>query len=132
MSNEPIKEEMPLGKLPLDAWHREKGGRMVPFAGYEMPIQYDGIVAEHEWTRSSASLFDVSHMGQLTVHSPEDHPELAARELARLGRAAETGSRVAQLVDVLRLGLDRGAYALNVGLGRRALEACEAVRQAPK
>lgn len=84
MSDEPIKEEMTLGKLPLDAWHREKGGRMVPFAGYEMPIQYDGIVAEHEWTRSSASLFDVSHMGQLTVHSPEDHPELAARELEKL------------------------------------------------
>ena len=75
---------MTLGKLPLDAWHREKSGRMVPFAGYEMPIQYDGIVAEHEWTRSSASLFDVSHMGQLTVHSPEDHPELAARELEKL------------------------------------------------
>jgi len=40
---------------------------MVPFAGYEMPLQYDGIVTEHDWTRSSASLFDVSHMGQLTL-----------------------------------------------------------------
>lgn len=40
---------------------------MVPFAGYEMPIQYEGIVAEHDWTRNSASLFDVSHMGQLSV-----------------------------------------------------------------
>lgn len=53
--------------LPLDGWHRAQGGRMVPFAGYEMPIQYTGIVAEHEWTRNSASLFDVSHMGQLIV-----------------------------------------------------------------
>src|SRR5438067_2106490 len=57
-----------LDKLPLDAWHRERGGRMVPFAGYEMPVQYEGIIAEHLWTRESAGLFDVSHMGQLFVH----------------------------------------------------------------
>jgi aminomethyltransferase len=56
-----------LDTLPLDAWHRAKGARMVGFAGYEMPIQYEGILAEHEWTRSHAGLFDVSHMGQLTV-----------------------------------------------------------------
>jgi len=53
--------------LPLDAWHRVKGARMVPFAGYEMPIQYEGILAEHEWTRTHAGLFDVSHMGQLEI-----------------------------------------------------------------
>ncbi len=56
-----------LKQLPLDAWHRGLGARMVPFAGYEMPIQYEGIVAEHEWTRERAGLFDVSHMGQLLV-----------------------------------------------------------------
>ena len=53
--------------LPLDAWHRERGGRMVEFAGYWMPVQYEGIMAEHLWTRAHAGLFDVSHMGQLTV-----------------------------------------------------------------
>jgi aminomethyltransferase len=53
--------------LPLDAWHRAHGARMVPFAGYEMPLQYEGILAEHEWTRAHAGLFDVSHMGQLLV-----------------------------------------------------------------
>jgi aminomethyltransferase len=58
----------PLEKLPLDAWHRARGGRMVPFAGYEMPVQYEGIIAEHLWTRENAGLFDVSHMGQLLVH----------------------------------------------------------------
>jgi len=58
----------PLNKLPLDAWHRARGGRMVPFAGYEMPVQYEGIMAEHLWTRENAGLFDVSHMGQLLVH----------------------------------------------------------------
>jgi aminomethyltransferase len=56
-----------LEKLPLDAWHRSHGARMVGFAGYEMPIQYEGILAEHEWTRHHAGLFDVSHMGQLMV-----------------------------------------------------------------
>ncbi|WP_305097436.1 glycine cleavage system aminomethyltransferase GcvT [Croceibacterium aestuarii] len=56
-----------LEKLPLDAWHRAHGARMVGFAGYAMPIQYEGILAEHEWTRSHAGLFDVSHMGQLMV-----------------------------------------------------------------
>ena len=53
--------------LPLDGWHRRQNARMVPFAGYSMPIQYEGIIAEHRWTRESAGLFDVSHMGQLII-----------------------------------------------------------------
>ena len=57
--------------LPLDSWHRARGGRMVPFAGYAMPVQYEGIMAEHKWTRASAGLFDVSHMGQLIIAGPE-------------------------------------------------------------
>ena len=57
--------------LPLDQWHRSRGARMVPFAGYHMPIQYEGIMAEHRWTRESAGLFDVSHMGQLTIAGSE-------------------------------------------------------------
>lgn len=60
-----VLEDVELLQLPLDAWHRDRGGRMVPFAGYEMPVQYEGIMAEHLWTRESAGLFDVSHMGQL-------------------------------------------------------------------
>jgi aminomethyltransferase len=62
-------EEVPIetATLPLDAWHRAKGGRMVEFAGYWMPIQYEGIMAEHLWTRENAGLFDVSHMGQLSL-----------------------------------------------------------------
>jgi len=64
-------EDLPLDALPLDAWHRARGARMVPFAGYDMPIQYEGIVAEHTWTRESAGLFDVSHMGQLLLSGPD-------------------------------------------------------------
>ena len=59
--------EPAIQQLPLDAWHRARGARMVAFAGYEMPIQYEGIMAEHLWTRESAGLFDVSHMGQLVL-----------------------------------------------------------------
>jgi aminomethyltransferase len=61
-------EPQALDKLPLDSWHRSRGGRMVPFAGYQMPVQYEGIMAEHLWTREKAGLFDVSHMGQLLIH----------------------------------------------------------------
>jgi aminomethyltransferase len=57
--------------LPLNAWHVGRGARMVSFAGYAMPIQYEGIMAEHRWTRESAGLFDVSHMGQLIVAGSE-------------------------------------------------------------
>ena len=54
-----------LSTTPLHAEHVALGARMVPFAGYEMPVQYrDGIIAEHNWTRENAGLFDVSHMGQ--------------------------------------------------------------------
>lgn len=60
-------EELPPEPLPLDEWHRARGARMVPFAGYMMPIQYEGIMAEHLWCRGHAGLFDVSHMGQVTV-----------------------------------------------------------------
>ncbi|MFG0261509.1 MAG: glycine cleavage system aminomethyltransferase GcvT [Novipirellula sp. JB048] len=54
-----------LATTPLDAWHRSAGAKMVPFAGYEMPIQYASIVSEHQTCRTSAGLFDVSHMGRL-------------------------------------------------------------------
>ncbi len=57
--------------LPLDGWHRARGGRMVEFAGYWMPVQYEGILAEHLWTRESAGLFDVSHMGQIVLSGKE-------------------------------------------------------------
>ena len=57
----------PLKTTPLDAWHRSHGARMVEFAGYAMPVQYQGVLAEHLHCRSQAALFDVSHMGQATL-----------------------------------------------------------------
>jgi len=59
-------------KVPLNDLHVALGARMVPFAGYSMPVQYpEGLIAEHKHTRASAGLFDVSHMGQLRLVGPD-------------------------------------------------------------
>ncbi|MCX7224620.1 MAG: glycine cleavage system aminomethyltransferase GcvT, partial [Burkholderiales bacterium] len=59
-------------KTPLNDLHLSLGARMVPFAGYSMPVQYPaGLMAEHHHTRKAASLFDVSHMGQLRLLGPD-------------------------------------------------------------
>jgi aminomethyltransferase len=70
-----------LATTPLHALHLARGARMVPFAGYEMPVQYEGIIAEHLHTRAAAGLFDVSHMGQAFLTGP-DH-DTTARALER-------------------------------------------------
>ena len=56
-----------LKTTPLNAAHRALGARMVGFGGYDMPVQYEGVLAEHRWTREHAGLFDVSHMGQARI-----------------------------------------------------------------
>jgi aminomethyltransferase len=57
----------PLKKTALHATHVALGARMVPFAGWEMPVEYSGITAEHLAVRSGAGLFDVSHMGEIEI-----------------------------------------------------------------
>ena len=66
-----MTEEAPLRRTPLHAIHRELGARMVPFAGYEMPVHYGSIIDEHRTVRGAAGLFDLSHMGELHVSGPE-------------------------------------------------------------
>lgn len=101
---EDAPEDLPPQLLPLDAWHRARGGRMVPFAGYEMPVQYEGIMAEHLWVRDSAGLFDVSHMGQLVLTS--DAEELGGADaVAKALEAVLPG-------DVTGLGDGRMRYSL--------------------
>ncbi|MGB4073484.1 glycine cleavage system aminomethyltransferase GcvT [Pseudomonas sp.] len=61
-----------LAKTPLHALHLELGARMVPFAGYDMPVQYPlGVMKEHLHTREAAGLFDVSHMGQIVLRGAD-------------------------------------------------------------
>ena len=61
----------PLLRTPLAATHEALGAKMVPFSGWLMPVQYEGLVAEHLHTRSSAGLFDLSHMGRLAITGPD-------------------------------------------------------------
>src|SRR5438874_6650208 len=90
-----------LQTTPLHALHLARGGKMVPFAGYEMPVQFSaGVLKEHLHTRARAGLFDVSHMGQIALCAKSGHVEDAARALERL---------VPQ--DVLALAPGRQRYA---------------------
>jgi aminomethyltransferase len=74
-----------LKRTPLHALHLARGGKMVPFAGYDMPVQYAaGVLREHLHTRSSAGLFDVSHMGQIALRPKSGKLEDAALALERL------------------------------------------------
>ena len=65
-------------ETPLASWHRDHGAKMAPFAGWDMPIQYEGILAEHNHTRNAASVFDICHMGQFMLEGGG-----AAEKLAR-------------------------------------------------
>jgi aminomethyltransferase len=100
--NRPAEPAPVLKRTPLYALHVAKGARMVPFAGYEMPVQYaPGVLKEHLHTRAAAGLFDVSHMGQIIVR-------------AKSGRAADAALALERLVPVDVLGLKPGRqrYAL--------------------
>jgi len=78
-------DQSPLKCTPLHALHVASGGKMVPFAGYDMPVQFaPGVLREHLHTRSSAGLFDVSHMGQIALRPKSGKVEDAALALERL------------------------------------------------
>lgn len=107
-------EALPLQRLPLDAWHRAQGARMVEFAGYEMPIQYEGIMAEHNWTRTHAGLFDVSHMGQLSFSGEGLDAALEALIPASVASLGVGRQRYSLLLD------DAGGILDDLMLSRRA------------
>ena len=91
-----------LKRTPLYALHVARAARMVPFAGYELPVQYaQGVLKEHLHTRAAAGLFDVSHMGQIIVR-------------AKTGRVSDAAVALERLVPVDLLGLKPGRqrYAL--------------------
>jgi len=56
-----------LATTPITTWHRENGAKMAPFAGFDMPVQYKGIIVEHKHTRSKAGIFDICHMGEFKL-----------------------------------------------------------------
>ncbi|MBM3628788.1 MAG: glycine cleavage system aminomethyltransferase GcvT, partial [Alphaproteobacteria bacterium] len=88
-------QSTPLNVTPLNALHRELGAKMVPFAGYDMPVQYPaGILAEHNHARSAAGLFDVSHMGQVRLE----------------GAGAAAALEALVPADIVNLGVGRTRY----------------------
>ena len=105
-----------LRKTPLHAVHREMGAKMVPFGGWEMPVEYAGLISEHMAVRQAAGLFDVSHMGEFEVAGPG--------ALAFLQRV--TSNNVAKLVDgqaqYSALPNDAGAPKDDVIVYRRAAD----------
>ena len=105
-----------LRRTPLSAVHREMGAKMVPFAGWDMPVEYSGLINEHLAVRKAAGLFDVSHMGELEIEGPG--------ALAFLQRV--TSNDVAKLVDgqaqYSSLPLPNGAPADDVIVYRRAAD----------
>jgi aminomethyltransferase len=80
-----VSEAPTLQRTPLHALHLARGGKMAPFAGYDMPVQYaPGVLKEHLHTRAAAGLFDVSHMGQIALRPKSGKVEDAALALERL------------------------------------------------
>ena len=88
-----------LKRTPLHALHISLGGRMVPFAGYDMPVQYEGIIAEHTQTREQATLFDVSHMGQARLRGTDPGTALESLVPGAIADLAEGKMRYTLLLN---------------------------------
>src|SRR3954454_10100545 len=85
-----------LRATPLNSVHRALGARMVDFGGWDMPVQYSGIIDEHNAVRNAAGLFDVSHMGEIEIRGPEaakltDYVTTNAVAKLKLGQAHYSG-----------------------------------------
>jgi aminomethyltransferase len=105
-----------LHRTPLYERHRALGARMVPFAGWEMPVQYEGVIQEHRAVRADCGVFDVSHMGELEVEGPRAH-ELLQSQLANDLDKVEPGAAQYTLLTNERGGIvdDLIAYRLEPG-----------------
>ena len=101
---------------PLHALHVALGARRVSFAGWELPLQYEGILAEHRWTRESASLFDVSHMGQVEVSGNDAPSQLETLIPASLRTLPEGRTRYAVITN------DDGGIVDDLLVTRRAAD----------
>ncbi len=117
-------------QTPLHDRHVALGARMVPFAGYEMPVQYEGVIQEHRAVRRDAGVFDVSHMGELEVEGPRASDflqSLLSNDLGRLepGQAQYTlltneGGGI--IDDLIAYRLEQCRYLLIVNASNRAAD----------
>ena len=125
-----------LRRTPLHDRHVALGARMVPFAGWEMPVQYEGVIQEHRAVREDAGVFDVSHMGELEVEGPratELLQSLLSNDLSRIepGWAQYTlltNDRGGIVDDLIVYRLDPFRYLLVVNASNRE-EGCAWLRE---
>jgi aminomethyltransferase len=116
-----------LQRTPLHDRHVALGARMVPFAGWEMPVQYEGVIQEHRAVRTDAGVFDVSHMGEIEVEGPQAQPLLQglfSNDLDRIepGEAQYTlltNSRGGIIDDLIAYRLGECRYLLIVNASNR-------------
>jgi aminomethyltransferase len=114
-------------RTPLYDRHVALGARMVPFAGWEMPVQYDGVIQEHRAVRTDAGVFDVSHMGEIEVEGPralELLQSLLSSDMAKVepGRARYTlltNERGGIVDDLIAYRLDEFRWLLVVNASNR-------------
>ena len=118
---------MSLRRTPLFNWHTGHSGRMVEFGGWEMPVQYTGIVDEHHCVRKSVGLFDISHMGRLSFHGSDAMKLLDHLLTCRVDNLADGQIRYGLvcnadggiLDDVLVNRIDAASYGLVVNASNR-------------
>jgi aminomethyltransferase len=114
-------------RTPLYERHVAAGGRMVPFAGWEMPVQYEGVIAEHRAVRTDCGVFDVSHMGELEIEGPRAHELLQGLLSNDLDRVEPGGAEYTLLTnerggiidDLIAYRLDPHRYLLVVNASNR-------------
>jgi aminomethyltransferase len=116
-----------LQRTPLHDRHVALGARMVPFAGWEMPVQYEGVIAEHKTVRNDCGVFDVSHMGEFEVEGPRATEFLQAtlsNDLDKIGPGQAqytllTNERGGILDDLIAYRLDEHRFLLVVNAANR-------------
>ncbi|HET8894928.1 MAG TPA: glycine cleavage system aminomethyltransferase GcvT [Gaiellaceae bacterium] len=116
-----------LQKTPLHDRHVALGARMVPFAGWEMPVQYEGVIPEHRAVRTDAGVFDVSHMGEIEVEGPRVHEllqgllsnDLDKLELGQAQYTLLTNERGGIIDDLIAYRLGEFHYLLVVNASNR-------------
>jgi aminomethyltransferase len=116
-----------LHRTPLYERHTALGARLVPFAGWEMPVQYEGVIPEHRAVREDCGVFDVSHMGELEVEGPKAHEFLQSvlsNDLDRIEPGAAqytllTNERGGIVDDLIAYRLELGRYLLIVNASNR-------------
>ena len=117
-------------QTPLHDRHLALGARLVPFAGWEMPVSYEGVIQEHRAVRTDAGAFDVSHMGEIEVEGPRAHDllqRLLSNDLDKIapGEAQYTllpNERGGIIDDLIAYRLDRCRYLLVVNASNRATD----------